>query len=112
MHTHLHVHTVPSGHILTRDELNILRSLLASYSNEKIQSIQLSLQEKQKIRDISREEVEKSLRQGGLDSMADGLKHNLERGTVKRHFYARDKFMQICENRPLDKIYAIFIYAL
>ena len=101
MHTHLHA--VPSGHILTRDELQILRGLLASYSNEKIQSIQLSLQEKQEIRDISREEVEKSLHQSGLEAIADRLKDNLEKGTVKRPFYARNKFMQICQNRPLDK---------
>ena len=54
--------------------------MLATYSDEKLKSIQLSLQEKQKIRDISREEVEKSLRQSGLASMANALKDNLEKG--------------------------------
>ena len=80
--THTYKHTAPLGYILSKDELHILQGLLASYSNEKIQSIQLSLQEKQEIRDISREEVEKSLRQSGLEAMADSLKDNLEKGTI------------------------------
>jgi hypothetical protein len=50
------------------------------YSDEKLKSIQLSLEEEQNIRDISREEVEKSLRQSGLASMADGLKDSIEKG--------------------------------
>ena len=84
MHTHTlltHVYyTVPSGHILTREELQVLGALLARYSDEQLKSIQLSLQEEQKIRDISREEVEKSLRQSGLASMADGLKDDIQKG--------------------------------
>ena len=81
MHTHTpHIYTVPSGHILTREELQVLGALLARYSDEKLKSIQLSLQEEQEIRDISREEVEKSLRQSGLASMADGLKDDIEKG--------------------------------
>ena len=80
-HTHtLHTYTVPSGHILTREELQVLGALLARYSDEQLKSIQLSLQEEQEIRDISREEVEKSLRQSGLASMADGLKDDIEKG--------------------------------
>ena len=47
-----------------------------------MKSIQLSLEEEQEIRDISREEVEKSLRQSGLASMADGLKDDIEKGIV------------------------------
>ena len=81
MHTHIpHTYSVPSGHILTREELQVLGALLARYSDEQLKSIQLSLQEKQEIRDISREEVEKSLRQSGLESMADGLKNDIEKG--------------------------------
>ena len=81
MHTHTpHTYTVPSGHILTREELQVLGALLARYSDEQLKSIQLSLQEEQEIRDISREEVEKSLRQSGLASMADGLKDDIEKG--------------------------------
>ena len=81
MHTHTpHTYTVPSGHILTREELQVLGALLARYSDEQLKSIQLSLQEKQEIRNISREEVEKSLRQSGLASMADGLKNDIEKG--------------------------------
>ena len=88
MHTHIlqmytdtsHTYTVPSGHILTREELQVLGALLARYSDEQLKSIQLSLQEEQEIRDISREEVEKSLRQSGLASMADGLKDDIEKG--------------------------------
>ena len=58
----------------------MLGALLACYSDEQLKSIRLSLQEEQKIRDISREEVEKSLRQSGLASMADGLKDDIEKG--------------------------------
>ena len=75
-----HTYTVPSGHILTREELRVLGALLSRFSDEKLKSIQLSLQEEQEIRDISREEVEKSLRQSGLASMADGLKDDIEKG--------------------------------
>jgi ABC-type thiamine transport system ATPase subunit len=58
----------------------VLGTILATYSDEKLKSIQLSLEEKQKIRAISREEVEKSLRQSGLASMADRLKGDIEKG--------------------------------
>ena len=81
MHTHTpHTYTVSSGHILTREELQVLDALLARYSDEQLKSIQLSFQEEQEIREISREEVEKSLRQSGLASMADGLKNEIEKG--------------------------------
>ena len=50
MHTHTpHTYTVPSGHILTREELQVLGALLARYSDEQLKSIQLSLQEEQEI---------------------------------------------------------------
>ena len=79
--SHIHtLHTVPSGHILTKQELQVLSTLLATYSDEKLKAIKLSVQEKQAIGDISREEVEKSLRQSGLSTMADGLKDNIEKG--------------------------------
>ena len=83
--THAHIHTphtctVPSGHILTREELQVLHALLARYSDDSLKSIQLSLQKKQKIRDISLEEVKNSLRQSGLASMADRLKDDIENG--------------------------------
>ena len=58
----------------------MLGAMLATYSDEKLKSIQLSLREEQEIRYISREEVEKSLRQSGLASMADSLKDNIEKG--------------------------------
>jgi hypothetical protein len=58
----------------------VLGTILATYSDEKLKSIKLSLEEMQKIRDISREDVEKSLRQSGLASMADGLKDDIEKG--------------------------------
>ena len=58
----------------------MLGTMLAMYSDEKLKSIQLTLQEEQEIRDISREEVEKSLRQSGLASVANRLKDNIEKG--------------------------------
>ena len=50
-HTHLYTHkhdthTVPSGHILTKLELQILGSLLVTYDDEKLKEIQLSIKEK------------------------------------------------------------------
>ena len=71
---------IPSGHILTKEELQVLGAMLATNSDEQLKSIQLSLQEEQEIQDISREEVEKYLRQSGLASMADRLKDDLEKG--------------------------------
>ena len=81
---------VPSGHILTKEELQVLGAMLATQSDEQLKSeqlkseqlksMQLTIQEEQEIRDISREEVEKYLRQSGLASMADGLKDNIEKG--------------------------------
>ena len=88
MYIHMHMctlHTVPSGHILSNLELQVLASLLATYTDEKLKEIQLSIQEKQDIHAISREEVERSLRQSGLTSIADGLKDNIEKGIINYH---------------------------
>ena len=83
-HTHISqiIYTAPSGHILTKTELQVLRSLLATYSNEKLKEIQLSIGEKEAIHNITREEVERSLQQRGLEAIASGLKDNIEKGTV------------------------------
>ena len=45
-HTHTHLHVVPSGHILTKLELQVLATLLATYSDDKLKEIQLSIHEK------------------------------------------------------------------
>ena len=74
-----HSHTAPSGHILTKDELNILRRLLADYSDEKLTEIRRRFEENQD-GDVSREEVERSLREKGLTEIADDLKESLEKG--------------------------------
>ena len=71
--------SVPSGHILTRRELQVLATLLAAYSDEKLKEIKVALQEDES-GDISREGVEESLRQNGLATIADGLKENLQKG--------------------------------
>ena len=65
---------------MTNQELQVLASLLATYSDEKLREIKLSIQEKQDIGHISREEVERSLRESGMVSVADGLKESLEKG--------------------------------
>ena len=70
--------TAPSGQILLKHELVALAKLLAAYSDEKLKEIKLNLQKKQG-GDISREEVERSLRENGLTSIADDLKENLEK---------------------------------
>ena len=74
-----HTSTVPLGHILTNFELQVLSGLLDVYSNEKIKEIQQSIRKKQG-EDISREEVESSLRAGGLPGVADELEQNLLKG--------------------------------
>ena len=76
---HPHTTTVPLGHILTKFELQVLSSLLDAYSNEKIKEIQLSIRKKQG-GDISRQEVERSLRDGGLPAVADELEQSLLKG--------------------------------
>ena len=93
VHTHTHTHTcthtpththftnvAPSGYILSKTELQVLASLLATYSDEKLKEIKLSIQEEQEVGRISREEVERSLRQSGMTSLADDLKDSIEKG--------------------------------
>ena len=62
----------------------MLANLLATYSDEKVKKIKLSIQEKQ---DVSREEVERSLRRSGLRSVANGLKDSIEKGML--HYWTR-----------------------
>ena len=82
------VFSVPSGHILTVQELKVLRKLLAPYTDEKLKELQLLIQEKQE-GEISREEVEVLLRQRGLMMNADKLKDDIERGMhIKRTDYS------------------------
>ena len=71
--------TVPSGHILTKFELQVLSGLLAAYSNEKIREILQSIHSKQG-GDMSREEIEKMLRDGGLQTIAEELEQSLQKG--------------------------------
>ena len=78
-------HTAPSGHILTKEELYILRRLLADYSDNKLKEISRRFEENQG-GDILREEVENALREKGLTSIADDLKESLEKGNC---FYVR-----------------------
>ena len=59
-----------------------MASLLTTYSDEKLKEIQLFIQEKQEIQDITREEVERSLQQSGLEAIAIDLKDNIEKGVV------------------------------
>ena len=74
-----HTSAVPLGHILTKLELTVLSGLLDAYSNEKIKEIQEYIQKKRS-GDISREDVERSLRDGGLTTVADELQQNLLKG--------------------------------
>ena len=81
----LSLSTVPLDHILTKFELQVLSGLLDAYSNEKIKEIQQSIRKKQG-GDISREEVERSLREGGLTAVADELEQSLLKGRYSQHF--------------------------
>ena len=64
----------------------MLAALLAKYSDEKLKQIDLTIQKK-KGSDISREEIESSLRKEGLTMIADDLKDNLEKGKVGCCYY-------------------------
>ena len=72
---------MPSGHILTKQELQVLGTLLAPYTDVKLKELQLSIQKKQS--DIVREEVELLLRQNGLAMIADSLEDHIERGNLR-----------------------------
>ena len=72
------MHISPSGQVLLKHEVKALVKLLAAYSDEKLQEIKVSLQDKQG-GDITREAVEMSLRESGLIELADGLKDDLEK---------------------------------
>ena len=76
-----------SGHILTKQELQVLRTLLAPYTDEKLKELQLLIQKKQE-GELLREDVEKSLRQSGLTMIADRLKDDIEKGKDKQHCIA------------------------
>ena len=67
------------GHILTKEELQVLSRLLAAYSDEKLKDLKVVVQEKHG-GDISREEVEQSLRGNGFPMIADSLKEGIKKG--------------------------------
>ena len=90
--TFLFYNIVPSGHILTKKELQVLATLLAAYSDEKLKEIKVALQE-DKGGDISREGVEESLRQNGLSTIADELKETLQKGIIS--FKTQQRLIQI-----------------
>ena len=69
---------MPSGHILTKQELQALSTLLAPYTDEKLKELQHSIQKKRV--NISREEVEELLRKSGLAMTANRLKSDIEKG--------------------------------
>jgi hypothetical protein len=72
------------------EELQVLRTLLAPYTDEKLEELQLLIQKKQE-GEISREEVEKSLRQSGLAMIADRLKGDIEKGKENSTVYTSIK---------------------
>ena len=79
-HTSMHACMVPSGHILTEAEFQGVSRLLAAYSNEKIKEILQAIQ-KRRGRGVSRQEVERSLREVGMMTIADELEQNIQKGT-------------------------------
>ena len=105
----IHPCTVPSGHILTEPELQVLSRLLAAYSSEKIKEIQQAIQKRQG-RGVSRQEVERSLREVGMMTIADELEQNLQKGTL----YHSNKFLVYCshhQNSFFSIAYIIFFTA-
>ena len=91
----MHMHAVPSGHILTKSEFQVLLHLLATYSNEKIKEIQQAIQKKNG-RGISRQEVERSLRKVGMMTIADELEKNLQKGTPTSFSFIALKIFLAC----------------
>ena len=79
MYTHTYKLLFHSGHILNKSELKVLSDLLSAYSNEKVKEIQRSLRKKRG-RNILREEVERSLREGGMTTLATELEQSLQKG--------------------------------
>ena len=77
-----HITTIgPSGHILNKSEMKVLCNMMEAYKSEKLIKLKLSIQEAQnQDRILSREEIEKLLRQNGLTMIADDLKESLKRG--------------------------------
>ena len=76
------MHTIaPTGHILSRLELQALDSLLSAYSDESLREIRLTVQRQRGVTAISREEVEWLLRQRGQFSFAEFLEESIEKGT-------------------------------
>lgn len=65
-------------------ELQVLGTLLAPYTDENLKELHLLLQKKEE-GEISREKVEKLLRQNGLPMIADRLKDDIEKGKQEEH---------------------------
>ena len=68
--------TAPSGHILTKDELDVLATLLG---DERLNAIKTFIEERQG-RDITREEIEGLLKGRGFTSLANSLEDDLKKG--------------------------------
>ena len=73
------MHAVPTGHILTKQELRVLDTILAVYSDEKIKEILLTIQRKHD--SVSLEEVTRLLHECGQALVADGLEESMKKGT-------------------------------
>ena len=74
-----HLFTAQVGYVLTKQELRVLRNLLAAYSDEKLKEIRDSItHEPDQI--IMLENIQRIMRENGLVSMADTLKLDLEKG--------------------------------
>ena len=81
------MHTVPTGHIiLTKQELQVLDTILAVYSDEKIKEILLTIHQKQDS-SVSLEEVTRLLHECGQALIADGLKESMKKGTQMSNCY-------------------------
>ena len=74
--------TAPSGHILTNLELQALGILLSAYTDEKLEALKRSVQERSQGENIMREVVEMELRQSGHTLLANDLKERLDKGEL------------------------------
>ena len=74
-----YTHTVPKGHILTKQELEVLARILAVYSDVKIKELQLTIQQKQG-GEITLEEVIKLIQESSHTSIADTLEDDMKKG--------------------------------
>ena len=76
------IYNLYAGHVLSEQELLALDHVLSAHSNKKVRDIRRDVQQSRG-RDLTLEEIMRSLKKAGLAALVKDLKENLEKGNRK-----------------------------